>query len=353
MASADQPLPFWVRRHPVTLRVTALAPDAPAVRLVRGTEIYVAPRLRAGAGSVAAAAANGTLLGSSGQQQQQQNGSAHANGVDAGRGEHAEDARDPLHRTALRVQQLSAMEQGPLAGAATPAGLPAAVLHIFVSPATLARSGLRDGDWVRMHCRTTQSLGNFGCVVASATVAPGHVALSRAQCSALGCSAHAHMQLQLLTQGQRVMLLEAAALEHLGDMGVGEQQRQTQQQQQGDEESGLASGDAAAQLAASAWLRPYAESVLRRLLPVLAYTPRSLLHAWGTPRPGGLLITGPQGSGKSALVAAVGAALQAHPECLTHVVVVNCRELQAEGTAQARALISPQASSGGAQGAGG
>ena len=66
----------------------------------------------------------------------------------------------------------------------------------------------------------------------------------------------------------------------------------------------------------------------------------TLLQAWGVPRPGGLLVSGPPGSGKSALVAAAAAALQRHPQCLTYPVVVRCREITAEGPTHVQALIS-------------
>lgn len=65
-----------------------------------------------------------------------------------------------------------------------------------------------------------------------------------------------------------------------------------------------------------------------------------LLQAWGVPRPGGLLVSGPAGSGKSALVAAAGQALELHPQCLTHTVMVKCREMTWEGGSHAQALIS-------------
>ncbi|PRW56943.1 peroxisome biogenesis 1 isoform X1 [Chlorella sorokiniana] len=92
----------------------------------------------------------------------------------------------------------------------------------------------------------------------------------------------------------------------------------------------------------SGWLRPAAEAALARLLPVLGFTPRSLLQSWGAPRPGGLLVCGPAGSGKSALLAGAAAALQAHPECLTYCVTVSCREISAEAASQAQAQILPK-----------
>ncbi len=68
-----------------------------------------------------------------------------------------------------------------------------------------------------------------------------------------------------------------------------------------------------------------------------------VLQTWGAPRPGGLLVCGPAGSGKSALLASAAAALRQHPECLTYTVTVSCRDISAESAGQAQAQIMPKA----------
>ncbi len=65
-----------------------------------------------------------------------------------------------------------------------------------------------------------------------------------------------------------------------------------------------------------------------------------LPQSWGVPKPGGLLVSGPAGSGKSALVDAMGQALQRHQQCLAYPVMVRCREITIEGPGHAQALIS-------------
>ncbi len=64
------------------------------------------------------------------------------------------------------------------------------------------------------------------------------------------------------------------------------------------------------------------------------------LQSWGVPRPGGLLVSGPTGCGKTALLSAAAKALQRHPQCLTYPVVVRCREVASEGAGHAQAHIS-------------
>ena len=48
------------------------------------------------------------------------------------------------------------------------------------------------------------------------------------------------------------------------------------------------------------------------------------------PKPGGLLVCGPAGSGKSALTGALGALLAGHPDCQAHFVQVNCQEIETD-----------------------
>lgn len=54
--SINQPLPFWIHGQLVMLKVVSSVPSGPPIlRLQTGSEMYVAPRLRAAAGSMAAA----------------------------------------------------------------------------------------------------------------------------------------------------------------------------------------------------------------------------------------------------------------------------------------------------------
>ena len=396
MASPGQPLPFWVRSLGVTLKVTAMAPaGVPVVRLVRGSEIYVAPRPRVQPSVPAAAAGN--LLGSAARQQsaggsQQAGGNGKLSGSGsqeqtAGEQEEEDAAAAPL-QTVLRVQQVSGLAAAPslapaaaaAAAAADSAGdgglqppaqqaLPPGVQLVFASPTTLARCRLRPGDWVRLAGRDSRSLVKFASLAASELAAPGHLALTAEQSEWAGAPPYSHIRIQRLTRSQRELILEAAQAQQangsrtagpggsratvagmLGRAGpvaaaaaAGSDASQQQQQLEQKQQQLDAAGQLQQQVGAGAdWLRGPTEAALQHLLPVLGFTPRSLLQSWGAPRPGGLLVCGPAGSGKSAVLSAAARALQRHPECLTYTVTLSCREVSAEGASQAQAQILPK-----------
>jgi hypothetical protein len=375
VASQHQPLPFWIRSVGVLLRVTAMVPAVPVARLMRGSEIYVAPRLRLQPEHAAAAAGNVLQPGSGVSGGIDTTGRRKDAGSSAGRqgseGSDEDGSAAPL-QTALRVQRIGEdAAAGPLSPASntTPATgthtqqqqeqLPPGVQIVLASADTLARCGLAPGDWVRVAGRHCRSLVKFACLAASELAAPGHLALTAAQCEWAGAPPCSHVQLQRLTRGQRQLIWEAAELQQAGSKvggrkansgdnstqqrsaGSGTAAATTSQQQQQQQQAKPGSGTMAA-LAGAGWLREAAEAALRRLLPVLGFTPRSLLQSWGVPRPGGLLVCGPAGSGKTALLAATAAVLGAHPECLTYTVTLSCRELSAEGAQQAQAQILPK-----------
>lgn len=306
----------------VVLRVTAMVPDAPVARLVADSEIYVAPRLRVRP-TDAGAAADGNLLAA------QQGAGQQAAGSNGGlaskpqppqpQAAGSEDEASMPLQAVLRVQPASSgMEAALQEASADAVNLPPGVQLAGASAATLACCGLRPGDWVRLSGRHTTSLVKFACLVASGAVAPGHLALTAEQSEWVGAPPFSHIRLQRLTPGQRQLVEEAAELQEatgtrttgssratLGSMlrrpsgegagaaaagagiaaaangpsngGLAQQQAGGKGELQQQDAAG-----AAAVLAQSGWLRPAAEAALARLLPVLGFTPRSLLQvrAW-------------------------------------------------------------------------
>ncbi len=323
VASPHQPLPVWIRSVGVVLRVTAIVPDAAVARLVPDSEIYVAPRLRVRPAD-GGAAANGNLLAGKQQQGQQAGGS---NGGMTGKcqpaqqqGQQAASSEDeaamPL-QAVLRVQQASSSIAAVLQEAsAVAAALPPGVQLAGASADTLARCGLRPGDWVRLSGRHTTSLVKFACLVASSAVAPGHLALTAEQSEWVGAPPCSHIRIQRLTPGQRQLIEEAAELQAASGTRTTGSSRTTlagmlrrpagegieaaggaaaangpsngglaQQQLEIKREQQQGAAGAAAVLAQSGWLRPAAEAALARLLPVLGFTPRSLLQVRGLLNP--------------------------------------------------------------------
>ncbi|KAL4452226.1 hypothetical protein ABPG75_007888 [Micractinium tetrahymenae] len=368
VASPAQPLPAWIRSMGVMLRVTAMEPAVPVARLVPGTEIYVAPRLRVR--PAAAVAASGELLPAARQRDSTGNGrladqwqdGAGASKEQQQEGQGDEHAAAAPLQAVLRVQQLSAEAASSAqqllqqqAEALQP--LPPGMQRVLASAASLARCGLHPGDWVRLSGRSTRSLVKFACLVASELAAPGHLALTVEQSEWAGAPPFSPVRLQRLTRSQRQLVVEATEVQggtngsSSGGSNDGTEQKDRasrpvdgiglQQQQQPEQEQGGSPAPGAAQAGAS-WLRPGTEQALRHLLPILGFTPRSLLQSWGAPRPGGLLVCGPAGSGKSGLLVAAAAALRQHPECLTYTVTVSCRDISAEGASQAQAQILPK-----------
>lgn len=309
-ASPAQPLPAWIRGAGVMLRVTAMDPPVPVARLVPGTEIYVAPRLRVR--PAAAVAASGNLLPAAQQRGSDGNGAHadHRQGCSAAsegpqrEGDAGEDAAPPL-QAVLRVQPLSAaataaaQQQAQQHAEGQP--LPAGMQRVLASAATLARCGLRPGDWVRLSGRGTRSLVKFASLAASELAAPGHLALSAEQSEWAGAPPFSPIRLQRLTHSQRQLIIEAAELQGGGNgsngggssKGATEQRDDCQpangdglqdQQQQQPKRRQAVEMPSVASLASASWLRPGTEQALRHLLPILGFTPRSLLQV-GTPTP--------------------------------------------------------------------
>ncbi len=307
-AAVGQVLPVWVRGQPVLLRAAATVPDAPAVRLVPGAEVLVAPRPRGGG-------RRGSLDGGGG-------------AVAAA----APRAASPP-RAALRLRRLPSGELAARAAAAGAAAPPGALLA-FATADALRRAGLAHGDVARLEGPVRRH--TFACVAEAAGAAPGHLEGGDALLAALRSTEFEPVRARRVADDARAAALEescraAAAPAHLFVKPA--------------PPPAAAAALPAAEVgdlappARAAFLR-----ALERLLPVLGAGPRGALQAWGAPRPGGVLLAGAPGSGKSALVGALAAALAAHPDCLPALEVVRCREVGGgdEGGDAVRAALAPR-----------
>ncbi|KAA6429601.1 MAG: peroxisome biogenesis 1-like [Trebouxia sp. A1-2] len=83
----------------------------------------------------------------------------------------------------------------------------------------------------------------------------------------------------------------------------------------------------AAMLCSSEAMHAAANTALQHVLPMLAFPCRAVLQQMGTPAPGGLLLSGPAGCGKTCLAHLVATILHHHPQTLTHIVTVNCQDV--------------------------
>ncbi|KXZ55626.1 hypothetical protein GPECTOR_2g1176 [Gonium pectorale] len=75
------------------------------------------------------------------------------------------------------------------------------------------------------------------------------------------------------------------------------------------------------------WLGEQLEGCLRRLLPQIDPWVSAAVARAGLPRCGGVLVTGPPGSGRSPLLSALGDAAERHPWLQAHVLHVRCAQL--------------------------
>jgi len=337
VVSPRQPFPFWVHTHLINLEVVSMdPPGVPAARLVPGTEIHIAPRVRVQPGAVAGSGQ--VLSGKQGQQQQLHGGAGAKQSTAAGAAAAASSGQEAPLETALRVQCISAS----LAAMWHEPALPPSVLPVGVSPLTLSRCGLQAGDWVRLAAANghkpapAKAAGRFACLVAYPEAAVGHVALTSEQCAAFGVAPYAHVRVQRLGQSQRALVVEAAELlqrqqqaaarkdaaEGAGAAGAGAAAKPARGEMGsasrgghgGPDEAtasaaaaggtptgamttpaqGMGSGEAASSLAAAcvgtvvngeveeiSWLGGSLAKAVQALLPVLATTPRSVLQVRG------------------------------------------------------------------------
>ncbi|KAG2501630.1 hypothetical protein HYH03_000135 [Edaphochlamys debaryana] len=91
------------------------------------------------------------------------------------------------------------------------------------------------------------------------------------------------------------------------------------------------------------WLAGPLEQSLRRLLPQLDPGVGAAVAAAGLPRCGGVLVTGPPGSGRSALLAALGDVAERHPALQAHVMALQCGRLAGGGVGACCSLLAAAA----------
>ncbi|KAL4538628.1 hypothetical protein Ndes2526B_g03078 [Nannochloris sp. 'desiccata'] len=345
VASLDQPLVVWVHGQPIEFKVSATTPpNANVVRLVDGSQVAIAPRLRIRNNSTTGYTANGEL---------------HRNGNMTGSSESSH-----IVRTALRLlvvpKLTSALERntalapeinGHYGNKETEtSSLPSGVLIARVSEATLHRCDLNNGDWAVLSSPRSGTV----TVCLSATppssssssayfIAPGHICLSDIGRAAMGAEPYDAIKLRKLSSLEKNTILDKALREatHVTP-----------------EKNGMDSSTAPnwyapvmpplantykkfmTSSASSTYVPPSqhgaATKLLEAVLPVLAAGPRSVLQSWGAPRPGSVLLSGPAGSGKSSLLRMLSSTLSSHRQTLAEVHVVPCREIHSEEEAEKR-----------------
>jgi hypothetical protein len=80
------------------------------------------------------------------------------------------------------------------------------------------------------------------------------------------------------------------------------------------------------------WLDSELRQALRIAMPYLSIVSQKFWKGAVVPPPGGILVSGGKGSGKSALLERCAAALAEHPSTLCHVSRMNCRDMAGDKT---------------------
>ena len=296
VVAVNQPIVVWVNQQPIPLKVKRISPSiasAPA-RLVDGTEIIIEP----------ASKPKETGAGSGGERSERQEVEVEV-------------------KTALRVldDTLARELDGSTTSSMTnslQSALPYNVSLAFASPPTLTRCQLQAGDWVSL--TAPRGGTTIVCVVPSTSVPLGHVSLSDVGRAAMGAEVKDVVGVRRLKALEKEVVREKAARNQGPGSGympsslISEAHRQ-----------GVARESNTIRIPSSQ--RKAAEAILASVLPIVASTPRSILQAWGAPRPGSVMVAGPAGSGKTFLMRTLCHALAAHPDILASIHVVPCREV--------------------------
>ena len=343
VASLDQPLVVWVHGQPIEFKVSATTPpNANVVRLVDGSQVAIAPRLRIRNNGTPSSNANGEL---------------HRNENIPGSSEASR-----IVRTALRLlvvpKLMSALERNTALDPGSngkygnnkieTSSLPRGVSLARVSEATLHRCGLKNGDWAVL----SSPRGGTVTVCLSATpssslaysIAPGHICLSDIGRAAMGAEPYDAIQLRKLTSLEKNRILDKALREATHVTPEKTDSDSTAANWYAPVMPPLANIDnkfnTNSITTASEHMPPSqhgaATKLLEAVLPVLAAGPRSVLQSWGAPRPGSVLLSGPAGSGKSSLLRMLSSTLAAHRQTLAEVHIVSCREIHSEEEAEKR-----------------
>lgn len=345
VASLDQPLVVWVHGQPIEFKVSATTPpNATVVRLVDGSQVAIAPRLRIKNNGTPGSNANGEL---------------HGNKNMPGSSETSHIVQTAL-RLLILPELTSALEENSTGvspnkiingndenNETETSSLPRGVSLARVSEATLHRCSVKTGDWAVLSSprggTVTVCLSATSSSSSTYSIPPGHICLSNVGRAAMGAEPYDAIKLRKLTSLEKNKILDKALREATHVTPEKTDSDTTAANWYAPVMPPLANTNnnvITSSTTANKYVPPSqhgaATKLLEAVLPVLAAGPRSVLQSWGAPRPGSVLLSGPAGSGKSSLLLMLSSTLAAHRQTLAEVHVVPCREIHSEEEAEKR-----------------
>ena len=289
VVSLHSPLAVWIQGQMIALKVSKIEPNGDAARLVAGTEVAIAPRVR---------------------QERIKSG-----GVD-------EEVSRPLflrvaildsiemyNTTAVPSKEEQQEEDGP---------------RVFMSSATLEKaqnfiSILRENNIIGIKASGKFRSEVLARVLISDPLPLGHIVFHPTMSNLLrrhGIRVFQSVQVRCLgTDSFPSLYLESylkrqdslVAVPFLGTRGGQSAEMEDIQAMPCDEQ--------------------VLKKCLENVLPVLRSDTRSLLQYWGAPRRGSILLEGPQGSGKTAVVKSLCSLLQKNTMTLSAVKYIDCKDI--------------------------
>ncbi|KAL0051151.1 hypothetical protein WJX82_002808 [Trebouxia sp. C0006] len=320
VVQAGQAFPFWARQQTKLLLKVTTAHPASLVQLVRDSEVAVAPRPRR-------TLAQQNILKDTDLKSAPASSEQESAGSDTWL--RLQGASD---ETAPSLCSLAGSNEASVSGfqGRTPFST-----CVCINKLTAKQAMLADSDLVLVSRNGPRSSQHVLSIRISSKVQGTVVQLEASRADGQGHMQNMAFQIHMKqgpSFGQPPMatyaLLSAADLAASGNISVSQggpviashwampekASHQVQQQQ-------------AAMLGSSEAMHAAANTALQHVLPLLAFPCRAVLQQMGTPTPGGLLLSGPAGCGKTGLAHLVATILQHHPQTLTHIVTVNCQDV--------------------------
>lgn len=276
VVSVHRSLPIWVQGQMIALKITATDPNQDVVRLVAGTEVSIAPRPRQAA------------------------------------------SEDPLKDEALRVPILLRVSMlDTVKDEDNSDNEP----RVYISASTLeqiqSRSPIEDGSIVGVRSGAKFKTDMLARVCSAKSLPNGHAIFPKSIFTAVlkryGIQNFQHVEIKPFNIKSFPPLFMEDYLRRSNSASLSQIH--------------VTKDPADEVIKRMPCDMETLQECLKFALPILSDTCRSVLQHWGSPRRGGLLLEGPQGSGKTALVKSLCNVLHREGHVLAATKYIDCRSV--------------------------